>query len=95
MQHGPYDYDDQFGNALAGNPACIQPCPYCAQPENLDVSFAATTNGDPISSIFSPDNTHGGGNQAGTFVGLEGLDPTGLSETVYDDHFGSQPGVLA
>lgn len=89
------DYDDQFGGGYQNLPGCIQPYSFCTYVGNFDLHFAATTNGAPISSDFSPDNTQGGGNQAGQFVGFEGLDPNGLSETAYDDHFGSQPGVLA
>jgi len=90
-----YDYDDNFGGGYENIPGCIQPYSFCTYVGNFDVAFAATTNGSPISSIFSPSNTQGGGNQAGMFVGFEGLNPAGLSETVYDDHSGSQPGVLA
>ena len=89
------DYDDQFGGGYQTVAECVQPYPFCRNVGNLDVAFAATTNGAAISSIFSPDNTQGGGNQAGKFVGFEGIAPDGYSETVYDDHFGSQPGVLA
>jgi hypothetical protein len=34
-------------------------------------------------------------NQAGAFVGWEGLNPQGLSETTYDNHSGTEEGVLA
>jgi hypothetical protein len=60
------------------------------------VNFEATLGGTtPISSVFSPDNTQGGGNAAGQFVGFEGLDADGLSETSFDSHNASFHGVLA
>ena len=72
---------------------------YCESPGNFDVTFTATWDnggaGTPIFAQFSPDNTQGPGNVAGTFVGWEGLDPTGLAETTYDDHSGTVAGVLA
>jgi len=34
--------------------------------------------------VFSPTT-----NKTGGFLGWEGLDPTGLSETVYEEHSGS------
>jgi hypothetical protein len=34
-------------------------------------------------------------NATGGFVGWEGLDPNGLSETVYDDHSGTFSGTMA
>ena len=43
-----------------------------------------------MSSVFTPSN-----NASGGFVGWEGLNPAGLSETVYDDHVASPHGVLA
>ena len=78
-----FDYDDlSFG---IGNPV-----------GNFDVKFSATLTGTgPIASTFSPDNTQDGGNVAGAFVGWEGLDPTGTSETVYDNHNGTVSGPLA
>jgi hypothetical protein len=91
-----YDYDDAFGAQFPQQTnGCTQPYNYCTYVGNLDVKFSATYNGGPISSNFSPDNTQGGGNQANAFVPYLGLDPSGLSETAYDDHTGSQPGVLA
>lgn len=92
-----YDYDDQWGNAQAGNPLCVQPYPFCASVGNFRVTFTATWNnpaygssGTLVSSVFTPAN-----NASGGFVGWEGLNPAGLSETVYDDHVASPRGVLA
>jgi hypothetical protein len=86
-----YDYDDTGGNSQAGNPACVQPYPYCAYTGNFYVTFTATWDGQSIYSQFSPSD-----NATGGFVGWEGLDPNGLAETVYDDHSTGGPnGVLA
>ena len=92
------DWDDNWGNSAAGNSACVQPYPFCALVGNFKVTFTATW-ADPaynggagieISSVFSPTT-----NATGGFVGWEGLDPNGLSETVYDAHSGSITGTLA
>ena len=102
-----YDYDDLLGNA--GSPAGLVNDPsghhcgtndtsntsICAFVGNFDVSFSALLNGNPISSVFSPDNTQGGGNAQGTFVGWLGLDQDGLSETLFDVHTDTFPGTLA
>jgi hypothetical protein len=90
-----YDYDDEWGNTPAGytNSGCIQPYnnAYCSLVGNFYVTFTALLNGQPIYSQFSPAN-----NATGTFIGWEGLDPNGLSETAYDDHnTGGPNGVLA
>ncbi len=107
-----YDYDDQYGgtfNAQTGYgldgshnlvlaPQCAsQGWQNCAQVGNFYVTFTATWNGKPIYSQFSPDpNLAGAGNAAGTFVGWEGLDQNGWSETTYDSHSNGGPnGVLA
>ncbi len=94
-----YDYDDYYGGN-SGNPACgAQGFGYCESPGNFDVTFTATWDnggaGTPIFAQFSPDNTQGPGNVAGKFVGWQGLDPTGLAETTYDNHSGTVAGVLA
>jgi hypothetical protein len=89
-----FDYDDYY-QTFVSQPGCILGSQYCATPGNFDVTFTAMWNGQPIFSQFSPDNTQGPGNAAGAFVGWEGLDPTGLSETVYDNHSGAVSGVLA
>ncbi|MHB8652818.1 MAG: hypothetical protein ACYDA9_02965 [Terriglobia bacterium] len=77
---------------------------YCADTGNFYVTITATWNnpsygpsGTSIYSQFSPDpNLAGAGNAAGTFVGWEGLDPNGWSETTYDSHSNGGPnGVLA
>ncbi len=47
-------------------------------------------NGDPIFTSFSPTTNFTGG-----FVGWEGLDPTGLSETTYGAHVGTFDGTMA
>lgn len=92
-----YDYDDTYPNTGYTNPACIQSTTYCALVGNFYVTFTAMLNGQAIYSQFSPDpnNPSGIGNAAGTFVGFEGLDPNGLSETTYDAHSGSPHGILA
>jgi hypothetical protein len=96
-----YDYDDTGGNSQAGNPLCVQGYPYCAYVGNFYVTLTATWDGESIYSQFSPgDDGIGIGNACGDtlacFVGWEGLDPTGLAETVYDDHTTGGPnGVLA
>jgi hypothetical protein len=89
-----YDYDDSYGQTQS-NPKCVVGQSLCALVGNFDVHMAGTFNSGPVASDFSPDNTQDGGNQQGTFVGWEGLDSTGLSETTFDNHTGSQPGVLA
>ena len=69
----------------------------------LPISFTATWNGQSIYSQFSPgEDPLGIGNAAcptdaaGCFIGWEGLDPSGLAETLYDDHSNGGPnGVLA
>lgn len=100
-----YDYDDQLGGKVPGNTvdslgnACGSgsgaTTGLCAFVGNFDVYFSANWGVDPIAANFSPDNTQGGGNVAGTFVGWEGLDAVGFSETVYDAHSLSFPGTLA
>lgn len=96
----PYPGPRSAGNADAagnycGQPGGSAPTSICNFTGNYDVLFAATYNGGPISSNFSPDNTQGGGNVQGSFVGWEGLDPDGLSETKYDTHSTNFPGTLA
>jgi hypothetical protein len=89
-----FDYDD-FYNGNGTNPLCIEGSFYCATPGNFYVTLTAMWDGMPIFAQFGPDNTVPPGNVAGTFVGWEGLDPTGLSETTYDNHSGAESGVLA
>lgn len=99
------DYDDTLGN-LAGSGATDSlghTCGsgsgaipgLCSYIGNFDVNFAATLSGGPIAAKFSPDNTQDGGNVAGAFVGWEGLDAAGLSETLADAHTLTFPGTLA
>lgn len=94
-----YDYDDEWGNTPLGfgSPNCVVTGYLCSDVGNFYVTFTAMWNGQPIYSQFSPDPTlAGAGNAAGVFVGWEGLDPTGLSETIYDSHSNGGPnGVLA
>jgi PEP-CTERM motif len=68
---------------------------YCSQLGNFDVTFTAMWNGQPIYAEFSPDNTQDNGNAAGAFVGWEGVDPAGWSESIYDNHSSTEEGVLA
>jgi hypothetical protein len=98
-----FDYDDYYAGSL-GLPACApEGYSYCERPGNFDVTFTAIWDnpaynggaGTPIVAQFSPDNTQGHGNVAGAFVGWEGLDPSGLAETTYDNHTGAETGVLA
>ena len=89
-----FDYDDSYGHTQS-NANCIVGQADCALVGNFDVKFAATLNGGPIAATFSPDNTQDGGNVAGAFVGWEGLDPTGLSETNFDAHTSTISGPLA
>jgi hypothetical protein len=86
-----YDFDDSYGNSPPGytNPNCVIGGALCSLVGNFSVTFTATIsggtfNGDPVFSVFSPAT-----NQTGHFIGWEGLDPTGLSETVFDQHSGS------
>jgi hypothetical protein len=54
-----YDYDDSYGKTTT-NATCAGSgvgTGYCAFVGNFDIKFAATLNGGPISSDFSPSNT--------------------------------------
>jgi hypothetical protein len=92
-----YDYDDEYGQTTT-NPGCTQPYALCSFVGNFKTTMTATWAnpaynsgaGTVISSVFTPSN-----NATGGFVGWEGLDPSGLSETSYDDHVGTPSGVLA
>jgi hypothetical protein len=84
-----YDYDD----SAAGSHACapdeggVINASLCGNPGNFFVQFRAvisggTFNGDVVGATFSPKFNNTGG-----FVGFEGLDPNGISETVnFDQH---------
>jgi hypothetical protein len=92
-----YDYDDTWGNTPTGytNPACIVSTSLCSDVGNFKVTFTATIsggtfNGDPVFSVFSPTSNFTGG-----FVGWEGLDPLGVSESTFDQHSGSFSGTMA
>jgi len=92
-----YDYDDEWGNTPSGytNPGCTVTTGLCALVGNFKVTLTGTIsggayNGSPIYSVFSPNSNYTGG-----FVGWEGLDPTGLSETTYDNHNGTFNGTMA
>lgn len=89
-----FDYDDYY-QTYVSQPGCILGSQYCSTPGNFYVTFSAMWDGMPIYAQFGPDNTVAPYNVAGTFVGWEGLDPTGLSETMYDNHTGAESGVLA
>lgn len=89
-----FDYDDSYGHTQS-NVKCTVGQDDCALVGNFDVHFAATLNGGAIASDFSPDNSQDGGNVAHGFVGWEGLDATGLSETSFDDHATAVEGPLA
>lgn len=86
-----YDYDDEWGNTPSGytNPNCVVTGNLCSLVGNFSVTFTAMISGgifdgQSVFSVFSPTT-----NQTGGFIGWEGLDPTGLSETIYDQHSGS------
>lgn len=90
-----WDYDDSYPGSNGTNPACVLGSYYCAQVGNFRVVFNATVsggafNGKAVSSVFSPTTNYTGG-----FVGWEGLDPNGWSESAYDVHSGSITGTLA
>ena len=92
-----YDYDDEWGNTPPGytNPNCTVGTALCSLVGNFSVTFTATIsgggfNGDPVFAVFSPTTNFTGG-----FVGWEGLDPTGLSETSFDEHSGTFSGTMA
>lgn len=92
-----YDYDDEWGNTPSGytNPNCVVGGGLCSLVGNFSVTYTATIsggafNGDAVFSVFSPTNNFTGG-----FVGWEGLDPTGLSETTFDQHSGTFSGTMA
>jgi len=100
-----YDYDDEY----FGTPDII-PDPTCggsgcaagggpqwyADVGNFSVTFTATVSGgiydgQSVFSVFSPNS-----NATGGFVGWEGLDPNGYSESpLYDVHTGVVTGDLA
>jgi hypothetical protein len=89
-----YDYDDE-GSPIISNPNCIVNAGLCALVGNFSVTFTATIsggafNGDPVFAVFSPTTNFTGG-----FVGWEGLDQTGLSETTFDQHSGTFSGTMA
>lgn len=92
-----YDYDDEYGQTTT-NPACAaQPYALCSLVGNFIVTFTATWNnpaygpgGTEVSSVFSP-----AVNATGGFVGWEGLDLNGYSESTYDAHIGTPHGILA
>lgn len=92
-----YDYDDTYGGTshIISNSLCIVNSSLCAFVGNFKVTFTATIsggtfNGDPVFSVFSPTNNFTGG-----FVGWEGLNPDGLSETTFDQHSGVLSGTMA
>ena len=92
-----YDYDDEWGNTPPGytNPNCVVGGGLCSLVGNFSVVLTGTIsggafNGDPVFAVFSPTNNFTGG-----FVGWEGLDPTGLSETTFDNHSGTFSGTMA
>ena len=89
------DYDDEYGNTPFINPNLPncgqQGTPsLCANVGNFMVTFTAIWNGQSVFSQFSPTT-----NYTGSFVGWEGLDPSGNSETNFDAHNGTLGGTLA
>ena len=96
--NAPRNFEGKFDSAggQCNQPGSAAQSGICSFVGNFDVNFEADLGpGNPISSVFSPDNTQGGGNISGHFVGFEGLDADGLSETINDAHTGSFPGTLA
>jgi hypothetical protein len=92
-----YDYDDTWGNTPPGftDPGCVVGGSLCSLVGNFKVTFTATIsggtfNGDPVFSVFSPTTNFTGG-----FVGWEGLNQNGLSESTFDQHSGSFSGTMA
>ncbi len=100
-----YDYDDEYigTSAIIPDPTCggggCAPgggAQWYAQVGNFNVTFTATVSGgayggDAVFSVFSPNS-----NATGGFVGWEGLDPNGFSESpLYDVHTGVVTGDLA
>jgi len=90
-----YDYDDEYGTTAINIACAAVGYGDCADVGNFDTLISGTVGSTPIASDFSPSNTQDGGNQAGMFVGWEGIDPNGWSESTYDAHSGTTPGVLA
>jgi hypothetical protein len=89
-----YDYDDEWGDTLS-SPVCVVGPSFCSDVGNFSVTFNAVVsggafNGQHVTSVFSPTSNYTGG-----FVGWEGLDPSGISESVFDDHAGSSTSTLA
>jgi PEP-CTERM motif len=100
-----YDYDDMYigTNKIINDPTCGGGgCAggggpqWYSQVGNFSVTFTAvvsggTFNGQAVFSVFSPNS-----NATGGFVGWEGLDPKGFSESpLYDVHTGVVTGELA
>ena len=92
-----YDYDDSEGEQVVEPGCAAEGYSYCAYVGNFSVKFTATwmnpaygSMGTLISAAFTPAI-----NATGGFVGWEGLDPSGLSETTYDAHVGTPNGILA
>jgi hypothetical protein len=99
-----YDYDDEFVGTSYVIPStnCGGTCAPGGGPQwyadtgNFSVTFTATVsggtyNGAAVFSVFSPTT-----NATGGFVGWEGLDPNGYSESpLYDVHTGVVTGDLA
>lgn len=100
-----YDYDDEYigTSAIINDPTCggggCAPGggpQWYAQVGNFSVTFTAVVSGgvydgQAVYSVFSPNS-----NATGGFVGWEGLDPNGYSESpLYDVHTGVVTGDLA
>jgi hypothetical protein len=92
-----YDYDDEWGNTPSGytNPACVVGASLCSDVGNFKVVYTATIsggafNGKTVHTEFSPNQ-----NFTGAFVGWQGLNQQGVSETVYDQHSGTFSGTMA
>ena len=89
-----YDYDDEKGGTTVSD-LCVVGLSLCSYVGNFAVTLTATIaggahDGQSVFSQFSPNNNFSGG-----FVGWEGLDQNGLSETTYDDHNASFHGTMA
>ena len=101
-----YDYDDEYTGTIYQIPTtdCGYPDVGCvsgggpvwyAQPGNFQVTISAIISGgvydgQHVFSQFTPAN-----NATGGFVGWEGLNPAGFSESPYDIHSGGFTNDLA
>lgn len=102
-----YDYDDQYSSNFGANPHnapgsgtaggdCTLDAAnpgwfnYCAPVGSFTVTFTGQVDGQPVYAVFGETDL------AGTYIGWEGVDPSGWSENaLYDVHSGTRGGLLA